>query len=364
MNRCKVCCIPDTRPDTEFIDGVCSACVTHANRPAIDWGERAIAFEQLLDRHHGRCIVPSSGGKDSTYQVLKLLELGADVTIVTAATCYLTHIGRSNIENLSRFARTIQITPNRTVRSKLNKIGMEMVGDISWPEHCSIFNIPMKVALDIGVPLLIYGENPQSQYGGPVGSEEARIMSRRWVSEFGGFLGLRPADLIGMEDLTEKDMADYMPPSEYDIQALGVEAHFLGQYFPWDSHANAFVAKNNGFQYQLPCSANWWEMENLDNAMHGIHDHMMYRKYGYGRGCAQISVDVRNGRRDREKAMLWIEHQDGVFPWQYLDVAFVTVLDHIGMHHQEFWDVARKFTDHGLFQGEIDRRPILKEFAC
>jgi hypothetical protein len=142
-------------------------------------------------------LVPSSGGKDSTYQVLTLLELGADVTVVTARTCHLTAIGRANIDNLARYARTIEVVPNMTVRAKLNRLGLELVGDISWPEHAAIFSTPFRVAVETGHTLLMYGENPQDQYGGPLGTEEARTMTRRWVTEFGGFLGLRPSDFVG-----------------------------------------------------------------------------------------------------------------------------------------------------------------------
>jgi hypothetical protein len=86
MIRCKTCVMPNTRPDTPFIGGECSACVSYRKRATIDWVEREAELKAILASHGNRCIVPSSGGKDSTWQVLKLLELGADVTVVTAKT--------------------------------------------------------------------------------------------------------------------------------------------------------------------------------------------------------------------------------------------------------------------------------------
>jgi hypothetical protein len=83
-------------------------------------------------------------------------------------------VGRANIDNLARYARTIEVVPNMTVRAKLNRLGLELVGDISWPEHAAIFSTPFHVARDTGHTLLMYGENPQDQYGGPLGSEAAR----------------------------------------------------------------------------------------------------------------------------------------------------------------------------------------------
>lgn len=343
MIRCRTCVMPDTRPDTAFIDGECSACVSYRKRAAVDWAAREGELRALLDRHDGRCIVPSSGGKDSTWQVMRLLAMGADVTVVTAATCHLTPMGRRNIDNLARHARTIEVTPNRTVRARLNRLGLELVGDISWPEHVSIFTVPFRMAVSLGIPLIFYGENPQEAYGGPIGSDEARTMTRRWVSEFGGFLGLRPSDVIGQSGITARDMADYLPPSDDAIERIGVEAHFLGQYVEWDSHRNARESVAAGFCYMMPSKANWWPWENIDNAQTGLHDYVMFRKYGYGRGCAQVSVDVRRGLVDRHEALRWVEKYDGAFPWYYLNIPAQAVLDGIGITVDEFMAVAERF---------------------
>jgi len=363
MNRCTICVMPDTRPDTAFVDGVCSACLSYAKRPTIDWGARKQELIALLDRHNGRCIVPSSGGKDSTWQVLTLLELGADVTIVTASTCHLTPIGRANIDNLARFARTIEVTPNRSVRAKLNRLGLELVGDISWPEHASIFTTPFRIAADLGIPLIFYGENPQNQYGGPLGTEESRQMTRRWTQEFGGFLGLRASDLVGMEGIKARDMADYELPPQRDIELLEIEAHFLGQYIEWDSHRNADVAVRNGMQTVSPSIANWWSHENLDNAQTGIHDHLKYRKYGFGRLAAQISVDIRKGLTSRARALEQVAQWDGAFPYSYAGVSFKEMLNRIEMSEGRFFDALNRFTNWDLFAREENSRPILKEFA-
>ena len=348
MIRCRTCVMPNTRPDTPFIDGECAACVSYKRRPQIDWDARKADLVALLDRHDGRVLVPSSGGKDSTYQVLTLLGMGADVTVVTARTCHLTPIGRANIDNLARYARTIEVVPNMTVRAKLNRLGLEMVGDISWPEHAAIFSTPFRVAAQTGHTLLMYGENPQDQYGGPQGSEEAKTMTRRWVTEFGGFLGLRPDDFVGVEGITEDDMNDYKAAT---IDVDGLEAHFLGQYIPWDSRRNAEIAEEHGMQTFFsspPCEANWWRAENLDNAQTGLHDYLMWRKFGFGRGCQQISVDVRMGRIQRDHALAWVEQHDGIFPRVYAGVTVYETLQRIGMTRQEFNTVADRFTDRSI----------------
>ena len=351
MKRCSKCCMPDTRPDHVFVDGVCPACLNR-EKPYLRGTDELL---QLLDKHQGEVIVPSSGGKDSTYQVLRLVELGATPTVVTATTCHLTPIGRENIDNLARYASTIEVSPNKTVRAKLNRLALEWVGDISWPEHAAIFSTPFSVASDLGINLIMYGENPQNQYGGPNGTEDAVLMTERWVQEFGGFLGLRPSDFVGVEGITRRDMADYEARWR-----PGIEAHFLGQYEKWDSKRNAKIAIDHGMKANKPCMANWWRAENQDNAQTGIHDHMMYRKYGYGRGATQISVDVREGILSREDALRWVHQFDGAFPTSYAGVPADEVIDRIGMKWEDFIKILQQYTNHALFEGEENLRPILK----
>lgn len=365
MNRCLRCVIPDTRPDTPFTDGICSACLSHEKRPEIDWGTRAAELGRILFKGKNSsgfdCIVPSSGGKDSTWQTLKLLELGVRPLVVTASTCHLTPIGRRNIDNLARYATTIEVTPNRAVRAKLNRLGLKLVGDISWPEHVSIFTTPFRVAAAMGIPLIFYGENPQHQYGGPSGTEEAVELTRRWRSEFGGFLGQRPADMVGQEGITEADMRDYMMPEESAIEGAGIKAYFLGQFFPWDSEANAAAAVSAGMAVKLPTEANWWPAENLDNAQTGLHDHAMYRKYGYGRLAAQISVDIRNGTMKRDEALGVVQACDGLFPFEYAGVSVMDVLDRLGMKFPDLIETLNAFTSWELFTYTENYRPILKD---
>lgn len=347
--------MPSTRPEVPFTDGVCQACLTYEKRPQIDWDFMKQKLYALLHQHNGRCIVPSSGGKDSTAQAITLKELGADVTCVTAKTCHLTPIGRQNIDNLARHCRTVEYTPNMRVRAKLNKLGLRLVGDISWPEHVAIFTTPFRAAVDLGIPLIFYGENPQNQYGGPQGTEEAREMTLRWRAEFGGFLGLRPSDMVGQDGITATDMQDYLPPTAERLAEAGVEAHFLGQYLPWDSHHNAQVALKHGMRTVEISPANWWPWENLDNAQTGLHDHMMFRKYGYGRGCAQISVDVRAGLISREKALTWVLANDGKFSEKYAGVTMQEMLVRLDLAPRDLVTIMDNFTNWDLFEKD---RPL------
>lgn len=354
--------MPSTRPDIEFVDGVCSACIAFEGRKGIDWDWRREELCRILSDAKPNssgfdCIVPSSGGKDSHYQVHTMLELGAKPLIVTASTCHLTEIGRKNIDNLAQYATTVEISPHKGTRAKLNKLGLELVGDISWPEHSSIFTTPFRVARAMGINLIVYGENPQREYGGPISTQDASAMTRRWVSEFGGFLGLRPDDLIDA-GIPEQHLNDYRLPDDMG----GILALFLGQFIPWDSRRNWAVAKEMGMRDQPPYSGAWWTFENLDNAQTGLHDWFGYLKYGYGRACAQISVDIRNGVIERGYGLKQALYLDAIFPERYCGVEFEVVLKRIGMTRDEFMRTEDKFTNRDMFRRVEDNslaHPIL-----
>ena len=129
-------------------------------------------------------------------------------------------------------------------------------------------------------------------------------------------------------------MVDYQMPSDEAMAKVGmdgVEAHFIGAYIRWDSHENARIAREHGMKQEKPSRANWWDHENLDNAQTGIHDHGMFRKFGFGRGCQQISVDVRNGRISREEALEWVLGHDHLFPVEYAGVEIEAVLERLGV---------------------------------
>lgn len=368
--RCRKCTIPTTRPDTAFVDGVCTACIAFEKRVVIDWAARRSKLEAILESGRNGsgfdCIVPSSGGKDSTWQVLTLLEMGARPLVVTATTCHLTEIGRKNIDNLARFATTIEVTPNRTVRAKLNRLGLELVGDISWPEHIAIHRVPFRMARDLGIPLIFYGECPNEAYGGPLGTDGTMEMTQRWVSEFGGFLGLRPSDVVGKLGITQRDMLDYAAPSDAELCKHGIKAYFLGQFYEWDSHRNAAVAIANGFTAKKPGPGNWWPAENLDNAQTGLHDYAMFLKYGYGRLAAQISVDIRNGRITREDALAKVDALDGAFPKVYAGVSVDDAISPLGLDRAGLMKILDKFTNKDLFRRIHDNQlaPQIMFGAC
>jgi N-acetyl sugar amidotransferase len=375
LTYCQRCVMPDTKPDLPFdADGVCGACRNFASRGEIDWVDRRRQLESILERYrsdaHWDCIVPVSGGKDSTFQVLKVLELGMNPLCVTATTCDLSEIGRRNIENLERLGVDhLTFTPNPRVRARLNRLGLTEVGDISWPEHVGIFTIPVQAAVSYEVPLIIWGENSQHEYGGPATAAETDVLDRRWLEEFGGLLGLRVEDLVSTYGFTSREVRPYHYPDDAELARFGVTGLFLGYFVPWDGQTNAVISQANGFE-TLPTTVegSLVNYENLDNHQTGIHDYFKYLKFGFGRATDIACLHIRRGRLGRDDALQLVRELDGRFPWTYLGRSIDDILGKIDMKVEEFVEVCDRFTNRRIFEFEngtpvkdATGRPVLKQ---
>lgn len=351
--------MPSTKPDL-FLDeeGVCNACRSYETRREVDWAKRKIELLAILDRYRSKdgqnwdCIIPVSGGKDSTYQVVKMLELGMNPLCVTATTCDLTDIGRRNIENIKGLGVDyLEMSPNPIVRAKLNKLGLVQVGDISWPEHVGIFTIPVRAAVQFKVPLIIWGENSQNEYGGPAAAADNNTLDRRWLEEFGGLLGLRVSDLIGCEGIQRKDLIPYFYPSEADLREVGVTGLFLGHYIPWDGMANALIAQAYGFEVPPhPTLGSMVNYENIDNHQVAIHEYFKFLKFGFGRATDHACLHIRRGRLTREVGLSIVKRLDGKFPWEYLGKPLEETLQPLDMSVDEFVKICDRFTNKKIFK--------------
>ena len=345
--------MPDTKPDL-FLDneGICNACRSYENRAEVDWTKRYDELQEILSKYKNKdgtnwdCIVPVSGGKDSTYQVVKMLQLGLNPLCVTSTTCDLSDIGRKNIENIKNLGVDyVEMSPNPNIRAKLNSIGLKQVGDISWPEHVGIFTIPVRAAVQYKVPLIVWGENSQNEYGGPAAAADDSILNRRWLEEFGGLLGMRVADLIGMEGI-EKDLICYTYPTDEELEKVGVTGLFLGHYIPWDGLSNALIAQANGFSnYSKVVEGSMVSYENLDNHQTGIHDYFKFLKFGFGRTTDLVCMQIRRGRITRQDGLDTVMRLDGKFPWEYLGKSLDEILKPLNITVDEFIRLCDKFTN-------------------
>jgi N-acetyl sugar amidotransferase len=358
IRYCTNCLYPETKPDLGFDErGLCSACQAFNMRKSVDWPERRAQFLSISQRYKSQdgsnydCLIPVSGGKDSTYQVLRILECGLNPLCVTATTDSLSDIGRRNIENIKRLGVDyVEVTVNPVVRRIINRLTLSQIGDISWPEHVLIFTVPVRVALKFGIRLIIWGENPQHEYGGPAMAAESPTLDRRWLEEFGGLLGLRVSDIAGQGGIEERHLIQYRYPSDEELRSSQVTGLFLGYFFPWDGYTNALYAQAHGFEtLSTTVEGSMVSYENLDNYQTGIHDYFKFLKFGFGRATDLANNHIRRGRLSREDGLRLVRRHDGAYPATYLGRPLADILAEISVTQEEFDKICDRFTNKRLF---------------
>ena len=368
ITYCKKCLYNDLKPDLFFNEqGVCSACTAFEQREKVDWVQREKEFKELCDRlvsdkYQYHCVVPVSGGKDSHYQIIKAKEYGLNPLAVCAVTDDLSGIGRANLNNVSNLGvDCIEFNCNARLRRKINAYTLREIGDISWAEHVTIFSIPVRAAIQFNIPLIIWGENPQNEYGGPYRAQEARKLDNRWLQEYGGLNGLRVSDLIDKGIGTKQELNLYTYPS---LDLKTTNGIFLGQYFPWDGAQNAVIAAKYGFKtWYGPVEGIGYDYENLDNHQTGVHDYFKYLKFGFGRATDLVCNHIRRRNITRGEGKDFLLMYDGKYPNTYLGKPLEEVLEPLQIDIPEFLEICNKFANKDLFELRKGRvpRPLFKE---
>lgn len=354
MKICTNCVMPATKPDLHFNEeGICDACQSQKSKNnEINWEAREKEFLDLIEKHKKHsdydCIIGVSGGKDSTYQVIKVLELGLNPLCIVFEPTIPTEIGKINLTNLNNLGvDLIHIKRNPIVYKKLAKEAFIRTGDNEWQNHLGIFTTVPKFAVNFNIPLIIWGESPQIEYGGPASSKTRNTLDRQWLEEFGGLLGNRISDMVGVDGLTQRDLSLYTYASDEDIHRVGVTGLFLGYYFKWDLREVLKKSKEHGFQVQDRAVETTYEnFENLDCYSNHLHDYLKYVKYGFGRATDNACLDIRLGYITREEGVRLVNKYDGRYP----SLAVKEYLNYTGFSQEEFDKIVDSYTNKRIFE--------------
>jgi N-acetyl sugar amidotransferase len=258
MQRCTRCGLPETHETISFdADGVCNICRQQDfKRGTIDWAAKKEEFGRLVEEHRGKydydCIVPFSGGKDSTWTLYHLVkEYGVKPLVVRFDHGFL----RPNLEeNVKRVQRKLGVdfmtfTPNWKVVERLMLQSFLEKGDFCWHCHTGIFSYPMWVAIEKRVPLIVWGE-PSAEYTAYFSYDQSEEVDEKRFNRFVN-LGISADDMfvrLGGE-IDERDLKPYSYPPIKELRAIDYRSVCLGSYIPWDVKAQAeIIERELGWQ--------------------------------------------------------------------------------------------------------------------
>jgi len=375
MRYCKLCLLPDTKPQLEFDEnGICSACINNKKKESVDWESKKTELLRIIEKYKSKdgtnydCIIPVSGGRDSTYQTYVMKELfDLNPLVVAFHPLDQTELGKKNLENLKKInVDCIEFSTQPETYLKLARFGLKELGDFQWPEHIGIYTVPVQIAVTYDVPLIVWGENPQLEYGMPTNIDEDTILDRAWNEKNGGYFldKIKPASMTKY-GFDKRDLLPYIYPDDDSIRRVGVTGIFLGSYMKWDIFKQLELVKNLGFsENDVPIEGTYQKFENLDVYFTVFHDYFKFLKYGFGRATDHASIEIRYNRITREEGIELVSNNEGKIPRKYLE----KFLDFADITIEEFHKICDSFTNKEIFvtnsDGSIkkdsDDNPILK----
>jgi N-acetyl sugar amidotransferase len=320
MKVCKKCIMPDTRPRLTFDeDGVCAACQwAEEKKTQIDWKKREEQLIELCDSIRGKhkydCLVPVSGGKDSTYVAHKMKHVyNLNILTLTVSVPLETDLIQENLRSfLSYGYDNMRITPNPAIAKFINKLGFIEQGRpmLSWTTCLN--TVALQVATTMDIPLIMFGEEGESEYGG---STKLRYDPYYDVEDAIDLYtyGNDPAQYS--KYFPKSELVWWTYPSKETIQKHPVKISHWSYFENWDSYKNYIFARDN---YNMKTSdqrnsGTYTNFGQLDTPFYDLHTYMMYLKFGFGRCLQDACIDIRLGRLTRDEAIEMVRKYDNEF---------------------------------------------------
>ncbi len=319
MRYCKKCLNPETRPRITFnADGVCNACNWAEKKKSIDWQSRREKLNQVCETYRKKnywdVIVPCSGGKDGSYVAWKMKhEFEMHPLCVTFSPPMQTDIGRRNLENFRNSGfDLIEIRPNPEVYRRLCKRMFIDQARSKFPFVIGIATAVSNLAIQMGIPLIIYGEEGETEYGGAEGYEETYFATPDFVKNI-YHEGNDIRTYLG--EFTEAELSWWLPMRGGDNLAIT----WWSKYESWDDQVHRNLAITEcGLQLTKGEVGTFTNYAQLDDNLQDLHQYEMFIKYGHGRATADCNLAIHSDRMTREEAIQIVKEKDGLFPIEYL----------------------------------------------
>tara|TARA_B100000963_G_scaffold335042_1_gene328830 strand:+ start:3229 stop:4323 length:1095 start_codon:yes stop_codon:yes gene_type:complete len=308
MKYCKLCVLPNTRPNLYILsDGICSACHSKAKLRKINWKKRKNSFLKIVKNLKKKnnlfdCVIPVSGGKDSTWQIVEILKNNLKPLAFTYKPVLRTNIGQRNLDNLKRLGVDhIEFSISEKTEQKFLKKAFYKFGAVGIPMHLAMWNISFNIAKRFKIPYIFWGENSAIEYGGSKKDLKLKNLDSKWIKKFGINFNTSAKDWID-KDLTKKDMAPFFKDNSTNNK--NPKSIFLGDYFNWDPSKSFKIAKRNGFEsYKKISKTGIYNYADIDDDLISIHHYLKIYKFGFSRIQDNLSLEIRNGRMNRDKAI-------------------------------------------------------------
>ena len=366
INFCKKCIMPDSRPRIVFNNmGICNACLNSEKKFLTDWKKRQREFVELIENIKNNsiknnlyydCVVPWSGGKDSSCIAMKLkFEYNLNPLLVTFSPLIENSCGTYNRHELLKMGfDSILVKPNQIISKKLAKRFFIERGDPKVAWNAGINAAPVRVALNYNIPYVFYAEHGESEYGGLVLSKD-NLKQRDIREVIEHQIGDFPENWIS-EDISKKDLAPYVYPDENKISEVKLKAYYFSYFFKWSMLDNFNYVKNKMPSFKTNPNkrtrGTFTDFDSLDDKVDCLYYYMQYIKFGFGRATRDSCRMIQNNQMERSEAIKLARKYDSEFPVDDFD----EVLKYLDIDTEEFNEIVDKHRNNEIWKSSVNNK--------
>ena len=120
------------------------------------------------------------------------------------------------------------------------------MGDMNWHAHIGIYTTAPRIAVQMGIPFIFWGEHGYTDLCGQFSMDDFPEMNYRERLEQAG-RGFDWPIFVGLDGISASDMEPWKYPSDQEIKDVGLRQLYLGHYTPWESntHLKQMINKYN-----------------------------------------------------------------------------------------------------------------------
>ena len=264
-----------------------------------------------------------------------------------------TKIGQDNLDNLIKIGVDhLEYTINPKVEKKFIKKAFIKKGIAALPMHMAMWAIAYKLATKFEIPYIFWGENSAKEYSGTKKNIKLDYLDHKWIKKFGVNANTSVRDWID-GDLTEKKLEPYM----FDIKKNSqIKSIFLGDYFSWDPIKVLKISKQLGFKFNKKSKRTGsYSFADIDDYLISIHHFIKIYKFGFSRSFDNLSLEIRNKRLSRDKAIKIANKDMKKIPYEDIKI----FCNYIGISKKKFFMICEKFRNKNIWK-KVNGKWVLK----
>lgn len=310
--------LPETCPNIKFDEnGVCNVCRDFDRR----WGRfkqpdylrsKKIELERIFNSNRKKakrydCLVPVSGGLDSTYVLYVCKKIyNLRVFALNFDNGFQSEFAKENLKNAVK-ELDVDFTsyrPSWNLQRRLYALFFRKTGEFCTPCNVGIRSLSHKFAKDLGIPLIVSGASDRIEVQSPSGAHIYHWSNSYFKEVIRGEISFKEAaDYLHAQNIVEKAFSRISMHLPF---SMGIRTIYLPDYLEWDVKERLKILRSEVKWRHYP-----EKYEHTDCIMDPVRLYLRQKKWGLS-ASLKYGTRIRNRQIDRKQALERTLHEEAM----------------------------------------------------